>query len=297
MYAIGVGKTELAKAISTIQFNRHMIRINMNDYQTEASMSNLIGASAQHVGSDQPGELVVEYTKVVKAGDLTSATHRPCVILLDEFDKACDQVQKFFLTMFDESYFKARAGGHSSEQRIFPIHNCIVMITSNLFSQNIVSWYQSGLSCTEMASRFIALNRVNPRIAEEVIGRCNVIPFIPLTPPECEQVAGIQLNSMMEKIKREFQCVAVVISDGDKEAILQFICHRSEVDGTQMRLIVKFLEAKVWDVMAAYGMVNMLEKDIELSYDPSDNAMVVKIYHFDVGMDERSELFAEFKPS
>jgi hypothetical protein len=39
----------------------------------------------------------------------------------------------------------------------------------------------------------------------------------------------------------------------------------------------------------------ILEKDIEISYDPSDDAMVVKMYHFDVGMDERSDLFAEFK--
>jgi hypothetical protein len=39
----------------------------------------------------------------------------------------------------------------------------------------------------------------------------------------------------------------------------------------------------------------ILEKDIEISYDPSDDAMVVKMYHIDVGMDERSDLFAEFK--
>src|SRR5690554_4499371 len=75
----GVGKTELAKALSDYLFNDEnaMTRIDMSEYQERHAVSRLIGAPPGYVGYDEGGQL----TEAVR--------RRPySVILLDEIEKA-----------------------------------------------------------------------------------------------------------------------------------------------------------------------------------------------------------------
>ncbi|HRO98439.1 MAG TPA: AAA family ATPase, partial [Flavobacteriales bacterium] len=55
----GVGKTELAKALSEILFNDEhaMTRIDMSEYQERHSVSRLVGAPPGYVGYDEGGQL------------------------------------------------------------------------------------------------------------------------------------------------------------------------------------------------------------------------------------------------
>ena len=74
----GVGKTELAKALSEALFDseKNMIRIDMSEYMEKHSVSRLVGAPPGYVGYDEGGQL----TEAVR--------RRPySVILFDEIEK------------------------------------------------------------------------------------------------------------------------------------------------------------------------------------------------------------------
>ena len=75
----GVGKTELAKALSEFLFNDEnaMTRIDMSEFQESHTVSRLVGAPPGYIGHDEGGQL----TEAVR--------RRPySVVLLDEIEKA-----------------------------------------------------------------------------------------------------------------------------------------------------------------------------------------------------------------
>jgi ATP-dependent Clp protease ATP-binding subunit ClpB len=89
----GVGKTELAKALAGFMFGSEdaMVRIDMSEYMEKHSVSRLIGAPPGYVGYDEGGML----TEAVR--------RRPyCVILLDEMEKAHDDVFNILLQVLDD---------------------------------------------------------------------------------------------------------------------------------------------------------------------------------------------------
>jgi len=79
----GVGKTETARALADYLFDdeQAMVRVDMSEYMEKHSVARLIGAPPGYVGYDEGGQL----TEAVR--------RRPyCVILLDEIEKAHQQV-------------------------------------------------------------------------------------------------------------------------------------------------------------------------------------------------------------
>jgi ATP-dependent Clp protease ATP-binding subunit ClpB len=89
----GVGKTELAKALAGFMFGSEdaMVRIDMSEYMEKHSVSRLIGAPPGYVGFEEGGML----TEAVR--------RRPyCVILLDEMEKAHDDVFNILLQVLDD---------------------------------------------------------------------------------------------------------------------------------------------------------------------------------------------------
>ncbi|MBL8012053.1 MAG: AAA family ATPase, partial [Flavobacteriales bacterium] len=89
----GVGKTELAKALSEILFNDEhaMTRIDMSEYQERHSVSRLVGAPPGYVGYDEGGQL----TEAVRRKPYS-------VVLLDEIEKAHPDVWNILLQVLDD---------------------------------------------------------------------------------------------------------------------------------------------------------------------------------------------------
>ena len=89
----GVGKTELAKAITELLFGDETAyhRFDMSEFSTEHSESRLIGAPPGYTGHDRGGELV------------NAARTRPfSVFLFDEIEKAHPRILDKFLQIIDE---------------------------------------------------------------------------------------------------------------------------------------------------------------------------------------------------
>ena len=89
----GVGKTELAKALTQAMFDdeRNMVRIDMSEYMEKYSVSRLIGSAPGYVGYEEGGQL----TEAVRR-------HPYSVVLFDEIEKAHPDVFNILLQVLDD---------------------------------------------------------------------------------------------------------------------------------------------------------------------------------------------------
>jgi ATP-dependent Clp protease ATP-binding subunit ClpA len=89
----GTGKTELARTLAQILHGDEdkLIRLDMGEYSDRHTVSKLIGAPPGYVGSDSPEGWLT--TRIRQQPD--------CVLLLDEMEKAHDDVWNVFLSVFD----------------------------------------------------------------------------------------------------------------------------------------------------------------------------------------------------
>ncbi|MDH3669353.1 MAG: AAA family ATPase [Paracoccaceae bacterium] len=113
----GVGKTELAKAITELLFGDETAyhRFDMSEFTSENSESRLVGAPPGYAGHEEGGELV------------NAARARPfSVFLFDEIEKAHPRILDKFLQIIDE--------GRLTDGRGETVHfsESLIIFTSNI---------------------------------------------------------------------------------------------------------------------------------------------------------------------
>ncbi|MDR3332022.1 MAG: AAA family ATPase [Synergistaceae bacterium] len=113
----GVGKTELAKAVTELVFGSatHYIRFDMSEFGHEHSNQRLIGAPPGYVGYDVGGEL----TNAMKQNPFS-------VVLFDEIEKAHPRILDMFLQILDDGRLTSGRG----ETAYFS--ESLIVFTSNL---------------------------------------------------------------------------------------------------------------------------------------------------------------------
>ncbi|MGD9580643.1 MAG: ATP-dependent Clp protease ATP-binding subunit, partial [Vampirovibrionia bacterium] len=113
----GVGKTELAKALSEFLFNdeNSLIRIDMSEYMEKHSVARLIGAPPGYVGYDQGGQL----SEAVRIKPYS-------VVLFDEIEKAHEDVFNILLQVLDDGRLT------DSKGKVIDFKNTVIIMTSNI---------------------------------------------------------------------------------------------------------------------------------------------------------------------
>jgi ATP-dependent Clp protease ATP-binding subunit ClpB len=119
----GVGKTELAKALSEFLFDSEdaLIRIDMSEYMEQSKVNTLIGSARGYVGSEQGGVL----TEAVRLKPYS-------VVLFDEAEKAHPDVFNILLQVMDEGRLT------DSQGREIDFSNTVILLTSNVGSRRIM---------------------------------------------------------------------------------------------------------------------------------------------------------------
>ncbi len=180
----GVGKTEICKALAEIMFDDQdaMIRIDMSEYMERHSVSRLIGAPPGYVGFDEGGKL----TEAVR--------RRPyAVILLDEIEKAHDDVYNILLQLLDDGRLTDNKGN------TVDFTNTIVVMTSNIGSQLIQKITESGGSLEEMQAAME--QALKAKFAPELLNRIDEkIIFRTLNEVEIRKIVDLQLNSLERRV-------------------------------------------------------------------------------------------------
>lgn len=118
----GVGKTELAKALSEFLFDSDdaLIRIDMSEFMEKFAVSRLVGAPPGYVGYEEGGML----TEKVRRKPYS-------VILFDEVEKAHPDVFNLLLQALDEGQMTDSAG------RKIDFRNTVIIMTSNIGSRQL----------------------------------------------------------------------------------------------------------------------------------------------------------------
>ncbi len=181
----GVGKTELARALAHTLFDdeANLIRIDLSEYMEKHSVARLIGAPPGYVGYEEGGQL-------------TEAVRRRlfCVILLDEIEKAHHDVFNILLQVLDDGRLT------DSQGRTVDFKNTVLIMTSNIGSQEILEAQQRERACEELQR--LVLNGVKHHFRPEFLNRIDeTVVFHPLGMDEVGRIAEIQLDRLRARLE------------------------------------------------------------------------------------------------
>lgn len=181
----GVGKTELAKALAQALFDddRNMVRIDMSEYMEKYSVSRLIGAPPGYVGYEEGGQL----TEAVRRKPYS-------VVLFDEVEKAHPDVFNILLQVLDDGRIT------DSQGRTVDFKNTILILTSNLGSQQILEGIQPDGTISE-AARSAVQAQLRQHFRPEFLNRLDEIVFYkPLQKSEINQIVDLQMESLRRRL-------------------------------------------------------------------------------------------------
>jgi len=194
----GVGKTELARALTSFLFESEdaLIRIDMSEYMERFSVSRLVGAPPGYVGYDEGGQL----TEAVR--------RRPySVILLDEIEKAHPEVFNILLQVMEDGRLT------DSQGRVVDFKNTIVIMTSNLGAESIQSGtgigFRDAVSDKDADTNYESMkNRIMEEMKRtfrpEFLNRVDdVIVFHQLTMDEILQIVDLMLDRVRQQMSHQ----------------------------------------------------------------------------------------------
>jgi ATP-dependent Clp protease ATP-binding subunit ClpB len=180
----GVGKTELARALAATLFDdeANLIRIDMSEYMEKHTVARLIGAPPGYVGYEEGGQL----TEAVR--------RRPfAVILFDEIEKAHHDVFNILLQVLDDGRLT------DSQGRTVDFKNTVLIMTSNIGSQNILEAQQRRMSYEDMQK--LVLGELRRHFRPEFLNRVDeTVVFHPLTVDHLVKIVDIQLGRLRERL-------------------------------------------------------------------------------------------------
>ncbi len=181
----GVGKTELARALSQILFDdkNAMLRLDMSEYMEKHSVSKLIGAPPGYVGHGEGGQL----TEPIR--------RRPySVILLDEIEKAHPDVFNILLQVLEDGRLT------DSQGRTVNFSNTIIIMTSNMGSEIIAAWDGKD----EKKLRHNVMEVVNQNMRPELLNRIDeIVIFHRIDKETLEKILDIRLMEVTELLREE----------------------------------------------------------------------------------------------
>ncbi len=181
----GVGKTELAKSLADCLFDdeHNLVRIDMTEYMEKFSVSRLIGAPPGYVGYDEGGQL----TEAVRRKPYS-------VVLFDEVEKAHPDVFNILLQILDDGRIT------DSQGRTVDFKNTIIILTSNLGSQELLGGIQPDGSISESA-RSAVMGELRQSFRPEFLNRLDeIIMFKPLTRENLTGIIDILTQGLRQRL-------------------------------------------------------------------------------------------------
>lgn len=181
----GVGKTETGIALADALFGseRHIVSVNMSEFQEKHTVSRLIGSPPGYVGYGE-------------GGMLTEAVRRKpySVVLLDEVEKAHPDVMQLFYQVFDKGSLTDGEGTEVS------FSNTVIMLTSNLGSDVIQRLCADGAPDGDtLASAIRPL--LSRHFQPALLARMKIVPYVSLQPDALARITGLKLNALASRLR------------------------------------------------------------------------------------------------
>ncbi len=181
----GVGKTELAKALSENLFDdeSNMVRIDMSEYMEKHSVARLIGAPPGYVGYDEGGQL----TEAVRRKPYS-------VVLFDEVEKAHPDVFNVLLQVLDDGRIT------DSQGRTVDFKNTILIMTSNIGSQYLLGGIDEEGKISKEAEDMVMAD-LRAHFRPEFLNRLDeTILFKPLTKEDIGEIVKLMIKDLNNRL-------------------------------------------------------------------------------------------------
>jgi len=181
----GVGKTELAKALSEALFDTedNMVRIDMSEYMEKHSVARLIGAPPGYVGYDEGGQL----TEAVRRKPYS-------VILFDEIEKAHPDVFNILLQILDDGRLT------DSQGRVVNFKNTVIIMTSNIGSRILLENTGDEGEIDDV-TREKVMKELRYGFKPEFLNRIDdIVMFKPLTQAEVKQIVKLVIKTLSKRL-------------------------------------------------------------------------------------------------
>lgn len=177
----GVGKTELSKALAEVYFGGEdrIVRIDLNEYSRPEDTSRLIA-----IGATDPYSLCAQIAKQPFS-----------VVLLDEIEKAHDNVLNLLLQLLDEGVLR------DAQNKTISFRDAIIIATSNAGADKIREHISAGQKLEEFEKQFVDELIDAQLFRPEFLNRFDeIILFRPLTPEELTQVVDLLIAGLNKRM-------------------------------------------------------------------------------------------------
>ncbi len=193
----GVGKTELAKAVTACLFgdSSRMVRVDGSEYALPHEYAKLIGAPPGYIGHDHPGVL-----------SEAARQPGPITILFDEIEKSDPKVHHLLLQVMDEGFLTDNKGARLS------FGNAVIIFTSNVGTEDAeqlrhrIGFARPDAARAEVIEEFSRAIKAN--FKPEFVNRLtDIVFFNPIGLDECERIATI----FLEEVRRHASSVPITV--------------------------------------------------------------------------------------
>jgi ATP-dependent Clp protease ATP-binding subunit ClpC len=232
----GSGKTLIAKKLAEEIFGdeKALIRIDMSEYSEKNSVAKLTGAAPGYIGYENGGQL----TEAIK--------HKQhCVLLLDEIEKADQEVYNIFLQLFDEGRLTDSAG------QVVNFKNVIVLMTSNIGARKAAE-FGGGLGFVnneDSNKKSIIEKELKKKFTPEFLNRLDqIVYFNNLTDDNLKNIVKLEINKFNNRLNSlEYN---ITYSDDVVTCIHAKALEKKEFGARPIiRLIQTNIEDKITDLM------------------------------------------------
>ena len=242
----GVGKTELAKKLANIMYERQdaLIKVDMSEFMEKHNVSRLVGAPAGYIGYEEGGKL----TEQVRL-------HPYSIILFDEIEKAHSDIFNIMLQIFEDGELTDAAG------RKVDFSNTTIIMTSNIGTDRLTDEAKLGFTEEEdligheknnkIRDKYIqtkesVIKEVQEEFNPEFINRIDkIIVFDPLGFKDIKSVVKLQFDDFGKRLSSS-NGIKINI---DKTAI-DLIANNSFNPNEGARLVRRKLQEMVEDLVS-----------------------------------------------
>lgn len=228
----GVGKTELAKALSEALFDseNNMIRIDMSEYMEKHSVSRLVGAPPGYVGYDEGGQL----TEAVRRKPYS-------VILFDEIEKAHPDVFNILLQLLDDGRLTDNQG------RTVDFKNTIVIMTSNIGSGRLIENITDDGIIPDNVKTEVE-DEMKRYFRPEFLNRIDdIVVFSPLTKNQIMDIITLSVQGLKRRL--EDRDIKLVLTDSAREYIADEAYDPNYGARPVNRYVQKVIETKIAEMI------------------------------------------------
>ena len=255
----GSGKTLIAKKLAEEIFGdeKALIRIDMSEYSEKNSVAKLTGAAPGYVGYENGGQL----TEQIK--------HKQhCVLLLDEIEKADQEVYNIFLQLFDEGRLTDSSG------QIVNFKNVIVLMTSNIGARKAAE-LGGGLGFVnneDSNKKSIIEKELKKKFTPEFLNRLDqIVYFNSLNDDNLKNIVKLEINKFNNRLNNiEYN---LIYSDDVVDHIHVEAVKKKEFGA---RPIIRLIQDNIEDKITELMLEHEYEPNYTFSASCENNEIVIR---------------------